>query len=202
VPSLDAELAEEQAHLERARAELARMREAAEALDASKASDAVSAEVLGRVLERRIASLQDDPETTLFFGRIDTRPRGAPAEDFHIGRRHVTDAAGDPLVVDWRAPISTRFYRASVAEPMGVVRRRRFGVHAGRLTAIEDEWLRGDAVSGDGPSALLAAEIERPRTGPMRDIVSTIQPEQDAIGQDGRGPAPRRLAALLVPPAA
>lgn len=181
MPSLDAELAAEQAHLERARAELARMREATEALDASKASDAVSGEVLGWVLARRIASLQDDPETTLFFGRIDTRSPGAPAEDFHIGRRHVTDAAGDPLVVDWRAPISTGFYRASVAEPMDVVRRRRFGVHAGRLTAIEDEWLVGDAVSGAGRSALLAAEIERPRTGPMRDIVSTIQPEQDEI---------------------
>lgn len=181
MPSLDAELAAEQAHLERARAELARMREATEALDASKASDAVSGEVLGWVLARRIASLQDDPETTLFFGRIDTRSPGAPAEDFHIGRRHVTDAAGDPLVVDWRAPISTGFYRASVAQPMDVVRRRRFGVHAGRLTAIEDEWLVGDAVSGAGRSALLAAEIERPRTGPMRDIVSTIQPEQDEI---------------------
>lgn len=181
VPSLDADLAAEQAHLDRARAELARMRAAAEALDASKASDAVSGEVLGWVLARRIASLQDDPQTTLFFGRIDTRPRGLPAEDFHIGRRHVTDAAGDPLVVDWRAPISTGFYRASRAEPMDVVRRRRFGVHAGRLTAIEDEWLMGDAASGDGHSALLAAEIERPRTGPMRDIVSTIQPEQDEI---------------------
>lgn len=178
------ELEREQAYLEEARRQLSRMREAAQALDASKASDAISGEVLSRVLARRIASLQDDPSTTLFFGRIDTRPEGAAAEDFHIGRRHVTDEAGDPVVVDWRAPISTGFYRASAAERMDVVRRRRFGVHAGRLTAIEDEWLSDEQPSDGGRSStstILAAEIERPRTGPMRDIVSTIQPEQDAI---------------------
>ena len=62
---------------------------------------------------------------------------------------------------------------------MGVELRRRFGVDRGRLTAYEDERLtRGDAADH---SAILAAEIERPRSGPMRDIVSTIQPEQDEI---------------------
>ena len=179
--SPDVELAAEQEHLDLARAELGRMREAAEALDASRASDAVSGEVLSRVLARRIVSLRDDPRTTLFFGRIDTgASREHPGgETFHIGRRHVSDGAGEPVVVDWRAPISGAFYRASVADPMGVVRRRRFGVEHGRLTAFEDEQLA--AGTGAGHSALLAAEIERPRTGPMRDIVSTIQPEQDEI---------------------
>lgn len=183
-----AELEQEQGFLDDARRQLARMRSVAESLDASKASDAISGEVLSRVLARRIASLQDDPRTTLFFGRIDRRPAGGPDEDLHIGRRHVTDEAGDPVVVDWRAPVSTAFYRASVADPMDVVRRRRFGVDRGRLTAIEDEWLdeahhvgRGAVPDVDGRSELLAAEIERPRTGPMRDIVSTIQPEQDEI---------------------
>ena len=100
-------------------------------------------------------------------------------ETFHIGRRHVSDDRGDPVVVDWRAPISTAFYRASPAEPMGVELRRRFGVDRGRLTAYEDERLTaGDATEHSG---ILAAEIERPRSGPMRDIVSTIQPEQDEI---------------------
>jgi DNA helicase IV len=176
------ELEREQAYLDHARAELARMRESAEQLDASRASDAISGEVLSRVLARRIASLQDDPHTTLFFGRIDVEPTDGPSEQFHIGRRHVTDEAGDPVVVDWRAPISTAFYRASPLEPMDVVLRRRFGVDRGRLTALEDEHLRapaGDAAEGAG--SILSAEIERPRTGPMRDIVSTIQPEQDEI---------------------
>ncbi|GAB3069598.1 AAA family ATPase [Intrasporangium mesophilum] len=172
-------LADEQRYLELARAELARMREAALSLDASRASDAVSGEVLSRVLARRIASLQDDPRTTLFFGRIDLDPPGGPAEQFHIGRRHVSDESGDPVVVDWRAPVSTAFYRASQSDPMGVVLRRRFGVDHGRLTALEDEHLRDPG--HDGRGTLLAAEIERPRTGPMRDIVATIQPEQDEI---------------------
>jgi DNA helicase IV len=178
------ELAREQAYLEDARDQLTRMRELAESLDASKASDAVSGEVLGWVLARRIASLQDDPRTTLFFGRIDIDPPDGPSEQFHIGRRHVSDEAGDHVVVDWRAPISTAFYRASRLEPMDVVLRRRFGVDRGHLTALEDEHLRDGAPAeeGDGsPGSILAAEIERPRTGPMRDIVSTIQPEQDEI---------------------
>lgn len=175
------ELAGEQAFLDEARAQLARMRELAESLDASKASDAVSGEVLGWVLARRIASLQDDPRTTLFFGRIDVDPADGPTEQLHIGRRHVSDEAGDPVVVDWRAPISTAFYRASAHDPMDVTLRRRFGVDRGRLTAIEDEHLREPGLSDTATGSLLAAEIERPRTGPMRDIVSTIQPEQDEI---------------------
>lgn len=179
--TLTGELAREQAYLDAARGQLTRMRELAESLDASKASDAISGEVLGRVLARRIASLQDDPRTTLFFGRIDVDPPGGPAEQFHIGRRHVSDEAGDPVVVDWRAPISTAFYRASPLEPMDVVLRRRFGVDRGRLTALEDEQLRDPAPPDGGAGSILAAEIERPRTGPMRDIVSTIQPEQDEI---------------------
>jgi DNA helicase IV len=171
-------LVREQAHLDHARGELRRMRENTDRLDAAKASDAYTSELLGRVLSRRVASLQDDPRTTLFFGRIDTRTEHG-AETFHIGRRHVSDDRGDPVVVDWRAPISTAFYRASPTAPMGVELRRRFGVDRGRLTAYEDERLTaGDAT---GHSGILAAEIERPRSGPMRDIVSTIQPEQDEI---------------------
>ena len=179
------DLEREQAYLDHARAELARMRTSAEQLDASRASDAISGEVLSRVLARRIASLQDDPRTTLFFGRIDLEPADGPAEQFHIGRRHVSDEAGDPVVVDWRAPISTAFYRASPVDRMDVVLRRRFGVDRGRLTALEDEHLvpAAGVTWADAPASgsLLAAEIERPRTGPMRDIVSTIQPEQDEI---------------------
>ena len=180
------DLEREQAYLDHARAELARMRTSAEQLDASRASDAISGEVLSRVLARRIASLQDDPRTTLFFGRIDLDPADGPAEQFHIGRRHVSDEAGDPVVVDWRAPISTAFYRASANDRMDVVLRRRFGVDRGRLTALEDEHLvpgrvGASAAEAAAPGSLLAAEIERPRTGPMRDIVSTIQPEQDEI---------------------
>ena len=179
----DPVLAAEQAHLDRARAELRRMREAADALDAVRASDPLNAALLSHVLARRVASLVDDPRTTLFFGRIDVTT-DAGEETFHIGRRHVSDGQGDPVVVDWRAPVSTAFYRASPAQPMGVHLRRRFGVDRGRLTAYEDERL--DTAAAGAPEAapnsdILTAEIERPRSGPMRDIVSTIQPEQDRI---------------------
>src|SRR5690606_26657764 len=104
----------------------------------------------------------------------------ASGEVHHIGRRHVTDEAGEPMVLDWRAPVSRAFYRASVADPQGVAVRRRFGFAGGTLTSFEDEHLdRGEELGI--ASRILTAEIERPRVGPMRDIVATIQPEQDEL---------------------
>lgn len=176
-------LAAEQAHLTRARAELRRMRERTTALRA-QGGDRVSSEYLAATLHHRAASLVDDPASTLFFGRIDTDGSspgsGGRPERWYVGRRHVADEAGDPVVVDWRADVSRAFYRASRAEPMGLVLRRRFGVDRGRITAYEDEHLT-DAAEADQASRILVGEIERPRVGPMRDIVATIQPEQDVI---------------------
>jgi DNA helicase IV len=145
-----------------------------------QAHDPISAEHLARTLHLRAASLQDDPTTTLFFGRVDTDAD----ERWYIGRRHVADDHGDPLVIDWRAGMSTAFYRASRTEPMGVVLRRRFGLDRGTITAYEDEHLQ-DRAEHDVRSRILAEEIERPRVGPMRDIVATIQPEQDEIVRAG-----------------
>nr|WP_236646765.1 AAA family ATPase [Micromonospora acroterricola] len=99
---------------------------------------------------------------------------------YHVGRRHVTDEMGEPLVLDWRAPVSRSFYRASARDPQGVAVRRRFGFSNGVLTSFEDERLdRGEELGTT--SRILTAEIERPRVGPMRDIVATIQPEQDEL---------------------
>ncbi len=172
---MNEELTEERHHLANARAELARMRERTLALDI-QGGDAVSAERLAETLWRRARSLEDDPTTALFFGRVDLDTD----ERWYIGRRHVTDDAGDPLVIDWRAPVSTTFYRASHTEPMGVRLRRRFGYDHGSITAMEDEHLL-DVREPEARSQILASEIERPRVGPMRDIVATIQPEQDAL---------------------
>jgi DNA helicase IV len=151
-----------------------------------QAHDPISAENLARTLHLRAASLQDDPSTTLFFGRLDTDGSHSDLgpERWYIGRRHVTDERGDPLVIDWRAQMSGAFYRASRAEPMGVVLRRRFGLDHGAITAFEDEHLQ-DRTERDARSRILAEEIERPRVGPMRDIVATIQPEQDEIVRAG-----------------
>jgi DNA helicase IV len=176
-PSIEAE----RRHLEESRTNLATMRERAIRLDRNTAGDWVSQQVLESALWRRMRQLEDDPEIPLFFGRLDYAeddPQGQ-GERFYIGRRHVTDEQGDPMVVDWRADISRAFYRASKANPMGVQLRRRFGFQHGVLTAYEDEQLL--AGEQEEHSAILETEIERPRQGPMRDIVATIQPEQDEI---------------------
>ncbi|WP_432902403.1 HelD family protein [Micromonospora matsumotoense] len=182
---LETELSTEQAHLETSRLALRRMRERAQSLFATGdkvAGDAYTAEQLGRHLARRVAELADDPATALFFGRLDfgpTDPEHA-GRGYHVGRRHVTDERGEPLVLDWRAPVSRAFYRASARDPQGIAVRRRFGFSAGALTSFEDEHLdRGEELGTT--SRILTAEIERPRVGPMRDIVATIQPEQDEL---------------------
>src|SRR3712207_1775583 len=74
--------------------------------------------------------------------------------------------------------MSRPFYQASAADPQGLVRRRRFGFSDGELTSYDDELL---GAGDEHESALLREEIERPRSGPMRDIVATIQHEQDDI---------------------
>ncbi len=185
LPQPGSPLEAERAHLLASRGALARMQRRTSVLDASAATDGANRQVLESALLRRMRALADDPTVPLFFGRLDyaeDHPE-AQGERFYIGRRHVSDEAGDPMVVDWRAPISRAFYRASRTEPMGVRLRRRFGFQHGDLTAFEDEaLLDGAADRGDaGPSRILEAEIERPRVGPMRDIVATIQPEQDLI---------------------
>ncbi|KQS63975.1 AAA family ATPase [Modestobacter sp. Leaf380] len=167
----DPVLQAERAHLEHAATCLARMH-VATAATADAGVDAWASERLGAARAERLRSLAADPDAPPFFGRTDT-----PAETFHVGRRHVRDAAGDPVVIDWRAPMSRPFYQASAADPQGLTRRRRFGFADGRLTSYEDESLTVD----DGPSDVLRQEIERPRSGPMRDIVATIQPDQDDI---------------------
>ncbi|GAB2613848.1 DNA helicase [Paractinoplanes abujensis] len=175
---LDTELTAERHHLAASRAALARMRGRAEALFSTGdkvAGDAYTAEQLGRHMARRVKELADDPTTPLFFGRLDIEEAA-----YHVGRRHVTDDAGEPMVLDWRAPLSRSFYRASVRDPQGVATRRRFGFVKGELTSFEDEHLdRGEELGTT--SRILTAEIERPRVGPMRDIVATIQPEQDEL---------------------
>ncbi|MFE3451148.1 HelD family protein [Nonomuraea sp. NPDC059194] len=172
-------LAAERAHLAESRAALKAMREHAQSLSSDAAGDWVSQQILQSLLDQRVAALADHPDTPLFFGRLDRGEHDDLPGVIYVGRRHVHDGASRPLVIDWRAPVSRAFYQASPTDPMGVVRRRRFGYHGGDLTAFEDEPLNEGA--DFGPSQILTEEIERPRTGPMRDIVATIQPDQDEI---------------------
>ncbi len=172
-------------HLARSREYLRLMRQDVLSLPAL-AGDPVSQEYLKADLYRRAESLRDLPDIPLFFGRLDYAGGSQLAEEFHIGRRHVHDPDGHPAVIDWRAPISRPFYRASQADPMDLDRRRRFGFSGGQLTAYEDELFRPGPHRATGEvkpamSRIMIEEIERPRSGAMRDIVATIQPEQDDI---------------------
>ncbi|UQS31936.1 AAA family ATPase [Streptomyces fradiae] len=175
----------ERAHLAASRAALRAMREDVEALDIRDVTaNWVNAAVLERQIEDRVKALADLAHTPLFFGRLDYLPTTQEGGRFYIGRRHVHDAQGDPMVIDWRAPVSQPFYRASRRDPQGVRLRRRYGYTGGDLTAYEDEHLT-DPAEAETVSRLLQQEIERPRVGPMRDIVATIQPEQDEIVRGG-----------------
>src|SRR4051812_3329096 len=116
----------------------------------------------------------------LVFGRLD-RQDGTV---HHIGRVGVRPEEQHALVVDWRAPAAAAFYRATAAQPDDVVRRRTITSRGDKVVAVEDELLDparaddlvGTTVVGDG--AFLAA-LSKERTGRMRDIVATIQREQD-----------------------
>ncbi|MFK0151286.1 HelD family protein [Streptomyces sp. NPDC090493] len=204
-------LSRERSHLAESRAALRAMREDVESLDISDVTaNWVNAEVLARQMQERIKALADLSDTPLFFGRLDylhapgadqtegayeSKGREAPSLQgrrwetggrFYIGRRHVHDHDGDPMVIDWRAPVSQPFYRASKKDPLDIALRRRFGYTRGDITAYEDEHL-SDPAEAARTSKLLQQEIERPRVGPMRDIVATIQPEQDEIVRSGLG---------------
>jgi DNA helicase IV len=206
-PGESSVIAAERDHLERSREFLHLMRENVLTLAQNPmAGDRVSLEYLKADLYRRAEALKDLPDAPLFFGRLEFREPVWADEDFagarrgvpggrppglalHIGRRHVHDEDGTPVVLDWRAPVSRPFYRASQTDPMGLTLRRRFGFAGGALTAYEDERFslggatrtRSDESTAQPVSNLLISEIERPRSGPMRDIVATIQPEQDDI---------------------
>ncbi|GGU56598.1 HelD family protein [Kitasatospora aureofaciens] len=193
---LDGELARERSYVESCRAASARqVADADHQVVAGEdvSGDGASAEALGRYLRTRAKRMKELPESPVFFGRLDfgDAPEAGDhrGQRYYVGRRRISeDPTVPPLVVDWRAPVSRAFYRASAHDPLGLAGRRRFGWAPSSpglpedLTGLEDELL-GDA-DGRGPSrpgGILTAEIERPRTGPMRDIVATIQPEQDEL---------------------
>ncbi|WP_053665290.1 HelD family protein [Streptomyces sp. MMG1121] len=110
------------------------------------------------------------------------------AETLHIGRIGVLDADYAPLVIDWRAPAAAPFYRATPVDPGRVVRRRVIRSKGRRVLGVEDDLMRPELtarldgrtlpVIGDG--ALMAA-LGQARTHTMRDIVSSIQAEQDLV---------------------
>jgi DNA helicase IV len=175
------DVARERARLRFAQECLERMRERTAGRIAGEdvlAANEADAEAVKWQLQRRLDSLNDDAGS-LCFGRIDDER----TDRWYIGRRHVEDQAGAAVVVDWRAGVATPFYRATLADPLGLKLRRRFVFTGRELTDVfEEDFDDPDTLAGSGgvPDPLLA-ELGRARTGQMRDIVATIQSEQDAI---------------------
>ena len=135
---------------------------------------------------KRLAILDAEHEG-LVFGRLDH----VDNEVRYIGRIGVRDADYEPLVIDWRARAAEPFYRATATDPMDVVRRRVLRCRNDRVVGIEDDLLDAGAHRDDlviiGEGALMAA-LKRARGHRMRDIVATIQAEQDqAIRADHSG---------------
>lgn len=160
--------------------EMARV--SADLADAVRASstdpeEAFTREVRVRMLNRRARTL-GSAEHHLCFGRIDH----ADGRTLHIGRTGLSDG-DDQLLVDWRADAARPFYAATAAHTMGLHRRRHLRLEGRKVTRVSDELLDGaepgpEDLVGDGP---LLEAIGARRTGRMRDVVSTLQAEQDAI---------------------
>ncbi len=136
-----------------------------------------------RALGKKMKRL-DVADDGLCFGRLDT----LSGEHFYIGRIGLFDEQNEyePLLLDWRAPAARAFYVATAASPENMRRRRQFHTRGRRVVDFTDEVLgrpdtdaRGDSAFS-GESALLAA-VNAPRGDGMRDIVATIQAEQDEI---------------------
>ncbi|MBD9733938.1 UvrD-helicase domain-containing protein [Streptomyces sp. H28] len=118
------------------------------------------------------------------------RPDGTAdiAETLHIGRIGVLDQDYSPLVIDWRAPAAAPFYRSTPVDPGRVVRRRVIRSKGRRVLGVEDDLMRpeltasldGEELPVVGDGALMAA-LGQARTHSMRDIVASIQAEQDLV---------------------
>ena len=144
------------------------------------AAQAVDSAIAQAHLRHRLASLDSDVPG-LSFGRLDDED----GDRWYVGRRHVEDERGDPVVVDWRAEVATPFYRATAVDAQGLQRRRRFMMTDHTLDDLFDEVFDDpdsvDAAHHGGIPDPLLAELERERTGEMRDIVATIAGEQDVV---------------------
>ncbi|HET9188012.1 MAG TPA: RNA polymerase recycling motor ATPase HelR [Acidothermaceae bacterium] len=105
-------------------------------------------------------------------------------EPVYVGRLGLTDSAGRRLLVDWRSPSAEPFFAATHANPMGLISRRRYRWTGGRITDYWDEVFTPDGLEGnaalDDQSAFIAS-LGGSRSARMRDVLATIQADQDAI---------------------
>src|SRR3954452_16340276 len=140
-------------------------------------------DVMVRHANQILHSLDSEHEG-LVFGRLDTTDGDNENETMYVGRLGIRDANFDNLVTDWRAPAAAAFYQATAEEPMNVVRRRVIRSTGQSVVDIDDDLLapekRPDGMAVVGEGALMAS-LTRARGDKMRDIVATIQREQDEV---------------------
>ncbi|MER8071485.1 RNA polymerase recycling motor ATPase HelR [Streptomyces sp. NPDC094034] len=110
------------------------------------------------------------------------------AEPVYVGRLGLTDSAGRQLLLDWRSPAVEPFFGATHANPMGLASRRRYRWTRGRVSDYWDEVFTSDGFAGhaalDDQSAFIAS-LGGNRSARMRDVLGTIQADQDAIIRAG-----------------
>jgi len=109
-------------------------------------------------------------------------------EPVYVGRLGLTDSAGRRLLVDWRSPVAEPFFGATHANPMGLASRRRYRWSAGRISDYWDEVFSSEGLEHhaalDDQSAFIAS-LGSSRSPRMRDVLATIQADQDAIIRAG-----------------
>lgn len=117
----------------------------------------------------------------LCLGRMDSASGEPPT---YVGRLGLKDDAGRTLLIDWRTPAAEPFFAATHANPMGLASRRRYRWTRGRITDYWDEVFDPEALDGrvalDEESGFIAS-LGGARSGRMRDVLATIQADQDAI---------------------
>ncbi len=115
--------------------------------------------------------------------------RADDPEPVYIGRLGLTDSTGRRLLLDWRGPVAEPFFGATHANPMGLTSRRRYRWTRGRITDYWDEVFTPDGFAGHSPAlddqSAFIASLSGNRTARMRDVLGTIQADQDAIIRAG-----------------
>jgi DNA helicase IV len=132
--------------------------------------DEFTEEVLERMRLERLRAYTS-ASGPLYFGRIDRD--GAPP--LYIGRHAVEGPGSDLLAINWRAPAAEPFYAATPADPRGLTRRRRLDIEERRVLGFVDEQL---TAGEEHLTDAIVEDITRQRVGEMRQIISTITPEQ------------------------
>jgi DNA helicase IV len=200
----ETEIAIEQRHVDRVYTRLAEVRSETEAMRDrgyqlahgadreavfEQAQMLIERDVMVQYANKMLQTLDAEHEG-LVFGRLDMAhdavptelADGTPDDVLYVGRLGLRDENFDNLVLDWRAPASAAFYQATAAVPMGVLRRRVIRCSREQVLDVDDDVLTPDALREDitivGEGALMAS-LGRARGDMMRDIVATIQREQD-----------------------